>query len=104
MQSFGRTDVGIVRSVNQDYIYVNDNPVGPLPNLYIVADGMGGHNAGDFASRYTVETFISKTQSAEKESTYSIIRLIDESISPESLLEESFDNDLLEYPQYTRPY
>ncbi len=36
--------------------------------------------------------------------TDSIVRLIDESISPESLKEESFDNGLLEYPQYTRPF
>lgn len=33
-----------------------------------------------------------------------ILRLLDNSISKESLLEESFDNGLLEYPQYTRPY
>ena len=34
----------------------------------------------------------------------SIMRLIDEGISAESLKEESFDNNLLEYPQYTRPF
>ena len=32
-----------------------------------------------------------------------IYRLIDEVISPESLVEESFNDSLLEYPQYTRP-
>ena len=33
-----------------------------------------------------------------------IIRLLDGAITKESLEEESFDNDLLEYPQYTLPY
>ena len=33
-----------------------------------------------------------------------ILRLLDNSISKESLEQESFDNNLLEYPQYTRPY
>ena len=33
-----------------------------------------------------------------------ILRLLDESISKDSLLEESFNNSLLEYKQYTRPY
>ena len=27
----------------------------PFPNLLVVADGMGGHKAGDFASKFTVE-------------------------------------------------
>ncbi len=34
----------------------------------------------------------------------SIMRLIEEGISADSLKEESFDNSLLEYPQYTRPF
>ena len=53
MESFAMTDIGSRREVNQDYVYCNDNAVGLLPNLYIVADGMGGHKAGDFASRYS---------------------------------------------------
>ena len=48
------TDVGRKREMNQDYVYVTDKPVGPFPNLLVVADGMGGHKAGDFASKYTV--------------------------------------------------
>lgn len=41
MHSSGRTDTGIKRNNNQDSIFFSDAPVGPLPNLYIVADGMG---------------------------------------------------------------
>ena len=57
MESYGITDIGVCREVNQDYIYCNDNTIGLLPNLYIVADGMGGHKAGDFASRFSVTVF-----------------------------------------------
>ncbi len=56
--SFSVTDIGKKRKLNQDFVYASDEPVGNLPNVYIVADGMGGHNAGDFASKCTVETMI----------------------------------------------
>ena len=40
--------------VNQDRIFASAEPVGALPNLFIVADGMGGHAAGETAAQEAV--------------------------------------------------
>ena len=58
MEAYALTDTGRVRNMNQDYIYSSPERVGTLPNLFLVADGMGGHRAGDYASRYTVENLV----------------------------------------------
>ena len=55
MKLYSMTDVGRKREVNQDYVFATDKPVGPFPNLLVVADGMGGHRAGEYASRLAVE-------------------------------------------------
>ena len=58
MKTFSITDVGQKREINQDFVYCNENPVGSFRNLFIVADGMGGHKAGDYASKFCVENFV----------------------------------------------
>ena len=58
LKTFSVTNIGRKRKLNQDYVYSSEQPVGRLPNLFLVADGMGGHNAGDYASRAAVETIV----------------------------------------------
>ncbi len=73
MNAYALTDVGKTRQMNQDYVYCNGKPVGILPNLYIVADGMGGHKAGDLASKFSVQTFVDYVSQAENDNPISII-------------------------------
>ncbi|MCR5742570.1 MAG: Stp1/IreP family PP2C-type Ser/Thr phosphatase [Lachnospiraceae bacterium] len=58
MEAYGMTDVGLERNVNQDSIYYTTSSIGPLKNLFMVADGMGGHAAGDFASKFTLDSLV----------------------------------------------
>jgi len=62
IESFGATDVGLRRKLNEDSLLV-DSAVG----LFVVADGMGGHNAGEIASRLTVETVGNFVQRSKEE-------------------------------------
>jgi len=55
MVFFAKTDKGRKRRMNQDYVFATDQAIGTLPNLFLLADGMGGHKAGDYASRFAVE-------------------------------------------------
>lgn len=50
VQAAAATDVGLVREANEDAFLV-------APPVFVVADGMGGHDAGDVASRIVVEEF-----------------------------------------------
>ena len=60
VKTFSVTNIGRKRKLNQDYLYTSERPIGRLPNLFIVADGMGGHNAGDYASKLAVTTMVEK--------------------------------------------
>ncbi len=76
MKYYAMTDVGRRREVNQDYVYATDQPVGPFPNLLVVADGMGGHKAGDFASKFTVEVVKRELEASRKGKPETILKRI----------------------------
>lgn len=95
MKTFSKTDVGRRREVNQDYVFVSENQIGGIPNLLVVADGMGGHNAGDFASRFTVETL--------KEELAQITNTQSENLEPETVISRAIqtaNRRLLEISKY----
>lgn len=73
LRTFSVTDIGKKRKINQDYVFASDKPIGNLPNLFIVADGMGGHNAGDYASKYTVETMKAEVERSFEKSPVKIL-------------------------------
>jgi len=50
--AFVKTDIGLVREVNEDHYAFQP------PNLFVVADGMGGHVAGEIASKLAINTIV----------------------------------------------
>lgn len=74
MKTFSVTDTGVLRTMNQDYCFSSDTPVGNLPNLYIVCDGMGGHKAGEYASRYTAQRIVAHASRSRSENPIRILR------------------------------
>ena len=79
MKAYGLTDNGLSRENNQDSLFVSN--LEELP-LFIVADGMGGHNAGEIASSIAVETIKEKFMEARERlhSKGNIMKTIKESV------------------------
>lgn len=57
-----RTDRGRVREINQDFYFCDGEN-----DVYMVADGMGGHKAGEMASRLCVKTIMTHYDSQFKQ-------------------------------------
>lgn len=95
MKTFSMTDIGRKREVNQDYVFATDETIGNLPNLLVVADGMGGHRAGDFASRFTVEVLAEEVQNCKETHPETILGNSIQAAN-ERLLEEAETDNRLE--------
>ena len=111
MKAFALTNMGVQRNTNQDYAYVSEMKIGNLPNILIVADGMGGHKAGEVASEQAVNTVLESIKHNESEDKITIIekaieeanqRVLDMSASDEkfkgmgtTLVVATLENDIL---------
>ena len=73
MLFYAITDKGRVRSSNQDYVFAADTDTGALKNLFVVADGMGGHLAGEYASEQAVQIVLSEIRKKEKKEPVPIL-------------------------------
>ena len=92
MKAFALTDVGQRRKINQDCVYASVEPVGNLPNLFIVADGMGGHKAGDFASRFAVNAVRESIGASQETNPIKLIRDAIE-LANRGILQESSEHE-----------
>ena len=103
MNLYSVTDVGRKRKVNQDYVYVSDQPVGNLPNLFVVADGMGGHNAGDFASSFAVKIVV---EAVKTDADYNPVKIIRHAIETanDELINQAVPDGLKTSADYKRSF
>lgn len=76
------TDTGMVRQLNEDCYYIPPN-IDKDIHLFIVADGMGGHKAGEVASKIAIDTVVSYITAVYKDiakDNPNLLRLLSESI------------------------
>lgn len=79
MKAIALTDKGRIRANNEDTVFCSIEKVGNLPNLFVVADGMGGAKAGEYASGYTIKELVRQIRNDRhrKELQAIILRAID---------------------------
>lgn len=65
VDTFSITDTGRLRNSNQDCLFCEENTIGRFPNLFLVADGMGGHKAGDLASRLCINEMVKQIRNSQ---------------------------------------
>ncbi|WP_297812803.1 Stp1/IreP family PP2C-type Ser/Thr phosphatase [uncultured Finegoldia sp.] len=67
MKYASKTDIGIVRKLNEDY---HMNYIADDYSLLVICDGMGGHKAGEVASKKAVETVVNYVKENDEDKDY----------------------------------
>jgi len=94
MRVYSATNIGMKRKMNQDYVFASQDPVGNLPNLFAVADGMGGHNAGDYASSHAVRILVDEIREDTDYNPVKVIRHAIETANTEIIEQAQKDEKL----------
>ena len=79
IESAGITDIGKKRKINEDSVFLDDKL-----GLYLVADGMGGHRAGEVASNLVVETISDYIKKLNEDDDTQEFNIPDETLSREA--------------------
>jgi serine/threonine protein phosphatase PrpC len=79
IESAGITDIGRRRDQNEDSLFLDDSM-----GLYVVADGMGGHQAGEVASKLVVETISDYLKQNQSDGQVEDLAKVDPSLSREA--------------------
>ncbi len=89
------SDMGKKREVNQDVVFSSELPVGNLPDLFMIADGMGGRNGGEYASGHTVNHIVDACRECPEENIEHILELAiaraNEAVFRESITEKELE-------------
>ena len=94
MRVYSATNIGMKRKMNQDYVFASQDTVGNLPNLFAVADGMGGHNAGDYASSHAVRILVDEIREDTDYNPVKVIRHAIETANTEIIEQAQKDEKL----------
>lgn len=75
----GKSDKGLKRKLNEDSLLIE-----PDLGLYVIADGMGGHKAGEVASRMVVESMADYWRKVKSSKPPSFLEIINKDISEDA--------------------
>jgi len=99
IKAYAKTDIGKIREKNQDYYYIS-NPLDEV-QIYMLADGMGGYNGGEIASKLAIQSaksYIENNFKVIEKDKDSILQLVASSMEYANMVvyEESQKNKELE--------
>ena len=99
IKAYAKSDKGKVREINQDYYYISDSL--DEVQLYMLADGMGGYNGGEIASKLatiSAKNYLESNFQDTPKDKESIMNLVRSSVEYANMVvyEKSRENEELE--------